>query len=143
MLLLKKFLFKPVHKVLDARQAHVDAVYAEAEEAKARAEADRAAWEEKMQGARAEADSILERAAERARLGGEAILDEAKRRAGGIVQQAEEEAEMTREKAEESMRRELADVSAELAGKLLGREINEDDHRRLIDSFIEGLGETH
>ncbi|MBR6954723.1 MAG: F0F1 ATP synthase subunit B [Clostridia bacterium] len=140
--LLKRFLFKPVHKVLEARQAHVDSVYAEAEEARAEAEGDRTAWEEKMQGVRAEAEGIVNRANERARLNSDAMLDEAKRRAAGIVQQALEEAQLTRKQAEASMRREMADVSTELAGKLLGREINENDHRQFIDSFIEELGET-
>ena len=140
--LLKRFLFKPVRKVLDARQAHVDGVYREAEEARAQAAADQTAWAEKMQGAQAEADGILNRATERARLNSDAMLDEAKRRAAGIVHQAQEEAELTREQSEASMRREMADLSTELAGKLLGREINERDHRQFIDSFIEELGET-
>ena len=140
--LLKRFLFKPVRKVLAARQARVDGVYREAEEARAKAEADQAAWAERMQGARAEAEDIVNRANERARLNSDAMLDEAKRRAAGIVHQAKEEAELTREQAEASMRREMADVSTELAGKLLGREINENDHRQFIDSFIEELGET-
>ncbi len=141
-LLLKRFLFKPVRKVLAARQAHVDGVYQEAEDALAKAETDRAAWAERMQGAQAEAEGIVKRANERARLNSDAMLDEAKRRAAGIVHQAQEEAELTREQAEASMRREMADVSTELAGKLLGREINESDHRQFIDSFIEELGET-
>jgi F-type H+-transporting ATPase subunit b len=141
-LLLKKFLFKPVRNVLAARQAHVDSVYQEAEEARTRAEADQTAWAEKMQGAQAEADGIVNRAAERARLNSDAVLDDAKRRADGIIHQAREEAELTREQAEASMRREMADLSTELAGKLLSREINEKDHRQFIDSFIEELGET-
>lgn len=141
-LLLKRFLFKPVHKVLEARQAHVDGVYQAAQEAREQAETDRQAWSERMQHAQAEAEGIVKSANERARLNSDAMLDEAKRRAAGIVHQAQEEAELTREQAEASMRREMADVSTELAGKLLGREINENDHRQFIDSFIEELGET-
>ena len=56
---MKKFLFKPVRKVLEQRQAHVDGVYAQADEARAKAEADRDAWNARMQGAREEADRIL------------------------------------------------------------------------------------
>ena len=47
-LILKKFLFKPVKKVLDQRAASVESEYSEAERAKAEAQADRDAWDEKM-----------------------------------------------------------------------------------------------
>jgi F0F1-type ATP synthase membrane subunit b/b' len=33
------------------------------------------------------------------------------------------------------------DVSAALAEKMLEREVNENDHRALIDSFIDKIGE--
>ena len=38
------------------------------------------------------------------------------------------------------MKREIADVSAQLTGKLLEREINAEDHRALIDSFLQEIG---
>ena len=37
------------------------------------------------------------------------------------------------------MKREIADVSARLTGKLLQREINEEDHRALIASFLQEI----
>ncbi len=141
--LLKKFLFKPVRKVLDQRQAHVDGVYAQADEALAKAEADKATWAERMSHAREEADAIVARASENAQRSTDVILSDARFRADGIVRQAEEEARLTQLRAEEGIRQEIAGVSAELAGKLLGREINEQDHRDLIDSFIEEMGESH
>ncbi len=141
--LLRKFLFKPVKKVLAQRQAHVDGVYAEADEALAKAEADKAAWAERMTHAREEADAIVNRASENAQRSTDVILADAKSRADGIVRQAEEDARLTQLRAEAGIRRELAGVSAELAGKLLGREINERDHRNLIDSFIAEMGENH
>ncbi len=141
-LLLKKFLFKPVHKVLDARQAQVDGVYVQADEARRKAEADQAAWAERMSHAREEADAIVSRAADNARRNGDLLVSDAKARADGIIRQAEEEAILTRRQAEEDIRRELAGVSTELAEKVLGREINERDHRALIDSFIDSLEDS-
>ena len=38
------------------------------------------------------------------------------------------------------MKREIAEVSTQLTGKLLQREINEEDHRALIDSFLQEIG---
>ncbi len=140
-LILKKFLFKPVRKVLAERQAHVDGVYRQADDALERAQSTQQAWEEKMGEVRAEADRILSVAAENARLTGDAIVGEARAKAEGIVKQAEDEAEMEKRQAEAVFRGELANVSTQLAEKLLAREINEKDHTALIDSFIEELGE--
>ena len=55
---------------------------------------------------------------------------------------AEEEARLTQLRAQEGIRHEIAGVSAELAEKLLGREINEQDHRSLIDAFIDEMEDS-
>ena len=101
-LIVRRFLYKPVKKVLAQRQAHVDGVYEEADEARRRAEADQAAWAERMTHAREEADAIISRAAENARMNSDLMVSDAKNRADGIVRQAEEEALLTRQKAEDS-----------------------------------------
>ena len=44
-------------------------------------------------------------------------------------------------KAEEGIKKEIVEVSTALANKLLEREINAEDHRELIDSFIEKIGD--
>ena len=141
-LLVKKFLFQPVRKVLAQRQAHVDQLYAEADEARAKAEADMGAWAERMAGARAEADSVIAAARESARRTGDIMLDEAKSRADDIVRQAQEDAELEKRRAEEEVRKEMADLSTSLAGKILGREINAEDHQALIDSFLDELDQN-
>ena len=65
-LILKRFLYQPVKRILTTRQAELDGQYAAAREAQDRAEADRRAWDEKMQTAETEAAQILKKATERA-----------------------------------------------------------------------------
>lgn len=135
--IVKKFLFKPVKKMLAERQNAIDSQYANAEAAEQAAMENKAAWEEKIQTAKSEADAILQTAAENARLRGDKLVADAKVRADGIVRTAESEAELERKKAEDSIKREIAEVSAALSEKLLAREIKAEDHRALIDAFIE------
>ena len=45
------------------------------------------------------------------------------------------------QKAEADIKKEIVEVSTALANKLLEREINAEDHRDLIDSFIEKIGD--
>lgn len=140
-LLLKKFLYKPVIGVLEKRRADIEGDYAAADEAKRAALASKTEYEQKLSHAEHEANEVRERAAEAAKRHGEKIIAEAKDRADGMISKAEEQIELDRKKAEADMKREIADVSARLAEKLIGREINEDTHRDLIDSFIDEVGD--
>ena len=142
-LILKKFLFKPVKNVLDKRQSELDESYAAAKEAEEQAEAHRASYESKLAEANARADAILEDATSTAKTRGEKIVAEAKERADGILRTAEFEAELERKKAEAGIKREIVEVSGALAEKMLEREINTEDHRVLIDSFIEKIGDEN
>ena len=137
----KRFLFGPIRNMLNARQADIDHRYAAADEAQRAAEEDRRLWDEKMQGADARAESIIKDATDTAKVRAEQIVSEAGERAEGIVRRAEAEARLERKKATEGIKREIVDVSAALAEKMLEREVNEDDHRALIDSFIDKIGE--
>lgn len=141
-LILKKFLFKPVKKVLAERQKALDERYDEAEKAVAQAEESRNSWEEKMQSAKAEADSIIKTASDDAKHRSDRIVAEARDKADGIVRQAQTEAALEMRKADESIKREIVDVSAVLTEKILGREINTQDHRSMIDSFIDEIGDN-
>ena len=138
--ILKRFLFKPVKKILDARRAAIDADYAQAAAAKAEAEEDRLNYEAAMAAARQTSDQIISEATRTAEHRGNEIVSEARERATDIRRQAEADALLERKKAEDDMKREIADVSARLTGKLLQREINEEDHRALIDSFLQEIG---
>ncbi len=140
-LILKKFLFKPIRNVIASRQAKIDADYAEAEEAKKQAYADKAQWEATLATANAEAQKILDTAHTNASRRSEAMLGLARDKADIIVRRAKEDAELEQRKAKEQIKHDLADVSVLLTEKMLDREINADDHRELIDSFIETIGE--
>ncbi len=140
-LIIKKFLFKPVKKVLEQRQKALDEQYAAAESAELQANENRKAWETKLSQADAKADAILQSATDNAKHRGDKIVAEAKERAEGIIRTAQNEAELERQKATDGIKREIIEVSGALTEKMLEREINTKDHRVLINSFIEKIGD--
>lgn len=140
-LLFKFFLFKPVKKMLAKRQAELDERYNAADEAKRAAEEDRLFWDEKIGTVKAETDEMIKKAQDSAKRQGDTIVSKAKEQADGIIRQAETQAQLEMKKAEDGIKREIVEVSTALANKLLEREINADDHRSLIDSFIEKIGD--
>ena len=140
-LLLKKFLYKPVTKMLADRQSELDARYKAAEEAESSAEENRKIWSEKMDRADAEAEGILREASEKAGAKSERIVSEAKEKAREIMSRAEEEARLEYLKAQDDIKVEIVDLSTALAEKMLKREIKDEDHRELIRSFIDRMGD--
>ena len=142
-LLVKKFLFKPVKAVLAKRQAEIDEQYKAAESAQTAAEENRAAWEDKMATADATADQTIKNAAETATRRADKIVADARAEADGIVRRAEAQAVLERQNAEAAMRREIVEVSTQIAEKMLEREIQADDHRDMIDAFLDRIGDDH
>ena len=85
-------------------------------------------------------DQIIAEATRAAERRSGEIVAEAREKATELRRQAEADAVLERKKAADDMKREIADVSTRLTGKLLQREINEEDHRSLIDSFLTEIG---
>lgn len=142
-LILKKFLFKPVKKVLETRQAEVDSLYSSAKDAEDMAKSHKKEWEDKLRNANEEADSIIYDATETAEKRSGKIISEAMQKADDIIRRAESEAELELKKAEDGIKMEIVNVSALLTEKMLKREINTEDHRTLIDSVIEKIGDNN
>jgi F-type H+-transporting ATPase subunit b len=142
-LIIKKFLYKPVKNVMAQRQAQIDADFAAAALDKQTAAQDRAELQRQLSGAREKADALIAEATLAADQRGEKIVEEAKLRADGIVRRAQADAAQELKRAEATIKQEIVEVSGALAEKLLEREINQQDHRALIDSFIEEIGDEN
>lgn len=141
-LLLKKFLYQPVKRMLAKREEELAAVYGQAEQARADADRAKATWEQTVSGADSEADRIIKTATEQAKVRSDRMMEEAREQAAGIVQRAEAEGELAKERARAEIRQEIIEVSGALTEKMLGREIRPEDHEDLIDQFIDGVGES-
>lgn len=141
-LLVKKFLYKPVKKMLDERQKSIEDDYAAASTAKEQALRDQQLYNEKLQDAKVEADRLIKNAVELAGNREREILAEAKEKADGIRRRAENDAALERKKAEDGIKREIVEVSTLLTEKLLERELSSEDHHRFVDSFIESIGDS-
>lgn len=140
-LIIKKFFYKPVKKMIAKREESIQSQFDRAEDAEKQANELKAEWEDKMTSAKQDADEIIKSASEKAKITADRIVSDANLRAEEIVKRAEGEAELEKKKAEQDIKREIVEVSSTIAEKMLEREVNVDDHRDLIDSFIEKIGE--
>ena len=142
MYLIKRFLFKPVNDMLEKRRALADAQIREAEQAKADADAIKTEYEQNMKEAKEKANEILITAQKTAALQSEEMLKEATAQAAALKSKAESDIAQEKRKAVNEIKDEIGGMAVEIAGKVIEREISEEDHTKLIDEFIANVGEA-
>ena len=133
-LFLKKLLFKPVKNMIDSRQAEIDGMYSDAEAMKAK-------YEEKISVAEQESEDIRRNALKQAQLKEEQILKEASEQAGRILERASEEIELEKKRALNEVKNEVSELAIGIASRVIERDVSKEEHKELIDSFIDGIGE--
>ncbi len=121
----------------DAKSA--EAVLA-AERASEEAEKSRAAVEVALGEAQAEAAKLLGEARERAETRERDIVDKAKREAEAMIASARSTIHAEQEKALSAIRSEVVELSLQAAGRVLGRNVDSDDDRRLVSELVAGEG---
>ena len=141
-LLVKKFLWKRVMAVLDARQKEIDGIYDAAGKDRDEAAQLKEEYTERMTNAREEADRLVRNAVDTAQNRGDAIVKEAQAEAAHMKQKAESEIEQEKRKAYSERMGEISGMAADIAGRMVEREINADDHKELVEEFIKKAGEA-
>lgn len=140
-LILKKFLYKPVKKVLANRESEINKEYEEAERIKNEANDLKNSWQQKMDSAKHKADSVIKEATATAQLRHDNIIDEANDKANRIVTQAQEQAELEHKKIYSEIKHDVVDISTMITEKMLNDKMSEENHHDLIDMCIEELGD--
>jgi F-type H+-transporting ATPase subunit b len=140
--LIKKFLWKRVMAVLDKRQQEIDGIYDAAGKDREDAKQLKEEYTARMSSAREEADRLVKNAVDTAHRRGDAIVAEAKNEATHMKQKAESEIEQEKRKAYSELMGEISGMAADIAGRMVEREINADDHRELVEEFIKSAGEA-
>ena len=137
----KKFLFGPVMKIITDRQQEIDDMYTQADSAKEEAVKLQAEYEDKLSQAAATSERLVKEATVRAQGREEEIIREANERAEAIRAKASADIAQEKKKALNDAKDEISVIALAIAGKVVGRELNAEDQSKLVDSFIEELGE--
>lgn len=140
--LIKRFLFKPINNILAKRKEMADAQIQDAVKAREEAEAMKSQYEQDMIQAKNKANEIVDSAQKTATAQSEELLREASRQAAAMKNKAEADIEQEKRKAVNEIKDEIGGMAMEIAGKVIEREISEEDHAKLIDDFIANVGET-
>ena len=140
MFLVKVFFLDKIKAILDARREAADKEITDAKAAKEEAMVIKATYEQNMLESRAKADKILLSAQQTATQRSEQIISEAQRSVVAMKQKAEAEIAHEKKRVLNDAKNEISDIAMAIAGKVVGRELNADDHAKMVDKFIDELG---
>ncbi len=140
--LIKKFLFKPINEILEKRRNMTEKELKGAREAKEKAETMKKEYETSLSEAQAEAAEIVATAQKEAQGKADNIVKEAKEQAAALTAKAEADIEQEKKKAINEAKDTIGGLAMDIAGKVVEKEIDENDHKKLIDEFINNVGEA-
>ena len=137
------FLAKPIKRALSGRREEIEKTLAEAKRIKEEAEAKFAEYDLKLARATeeiAEISDSIRREGEREKIN---IIESANQMAIKIEQDAENAAELEVAKARTELQREAVQLAVGIAEELLKKNFTKDDDARLIDEYMQKVGELH
>lgn len=140
-LVARKFLFKPVHKLITDRQNEIDGMYADAGKAKADAQEMAAEYQRKLADAQATSERLVKEAVVRGQNREEEIVRQANAEAAAILSKAEADVQQEKKKAVNDAKDEIAEMAMAIASKVVERELSSDDQSALVERFIDELGD--
>ena len=98
--------------------------------------------EEALAGSREEAATIVETAKETAEKNKASILADTTEEVSRLKQKANQEIAQSKAEALRSIKGDVADLSIDLASKIIGQTLDKEAQSQLIDSYIDKLGDA-
>ena len=141
-LVLKHFLFNKVNKVIEERQNDIQQSYDKAEEAEKNAQKLEADYNEKIGQAKEESAEIIRDATRKAQVRADEIIDEARVEAKGIRTNAEAEIEREKKIAVNAIKDEISQIAFSAAAAVVEKDLTSEDNEKLIEKFIDNVGEV-
>ncbi len=141
--IIRKFLFKPVNKIIKEREDEIadansqaDLIRKEAEELKASLDGEAERLEQLKKDTLAESNSKATREYER-------IVGEARNKAKMIIEEAESEAESAQERIRKEKENEISETILNAASAMIAGKTGSDEDRKLLDLFLAKAGEEN
>ena len=132
----------PLINALDKREEDIREALASAEKARQDAEKASSEYEDMMKKAQVEAQQIVadgKAAGERVKNDIESAAND---KADEIIEKAKTQIDAERRKAIQEIKSSVVDLSIDAAAKVIERNLDSDDNRKLVDQALEGIGQA-
>lgn len=137
---LHRFLYKPLLGAIQAREDEINNSLKKAAEDRAEADRLRKEFEAQIGNAQREAQDIVNTAVKNATAAKEQIEAEARARAAELLENATRTIEQEKSKALAALREEVANLAVSVAGRVIEKNLDTEEQRRLANSFVAEVG---
>lgn len=134
---MSKWVLPRVNALLEERRAKIQGELEKAEQTRQAAEQELADYRTQLAGAREEANKIIEEARRTADQLRADLVAKAEQDAQATVDRARAEIRAERDRVFQELRTEVGQIAVELAGRVVGKEIDKQTHQRLIEEYID------
>lgn len=138
--LLQKFAFRPLFGIMEKRRQLVKDEIAAAEESRKAAEQYLAEQKQVLEEARRQAYEMIEQAKNSSTKQAEEIIQAARIEANRLKEEALREIESEKNKAVAALRSQVSGMSVLIASKIIEKQIDEKSHQELIERYLQEAG---
>lgn len=140
-LLLSYLLFNPARNLLEKRQNGIREQMETAAKEKSDAEQFKAEYDTKLKNVSKEAEEILTETRKKALKKENDIVNEAKEEAARVLERANREVELEKNKVKDEVKQEMISVATAMAGKIVANSLDESEQSQLIADTLEEMGD--
>jgi F-type H+-transporting ATPase subunit b len=133
---LMKKVFPKLKETIEARENTIQENLESAESSKAEAQSQLDEYKQQLAEARSEANRIIEEARQSAEQVRKDLTAKAERDAEAIVARAQEQISAERDRTVQELQSSISDITIELAEKVVGRSLDDDTQRQMVDAYI-------
>ncbi len=137
LVLLYVFAYKPILRMLDERSRRIKEGQESAEQAKQREEQAEQEFQNRLEQARKEGQSIVGKANEAASRMREEGRQQARQDADTMIERARAEIQRERDQAIDQLRKEFADTAVKAAERVINESLDKERHSKIIDETLE------
>ena len=133
--------YKPLKKMMKKRSDAINAMVEDTKQNQAIAKEAAQQKDQTIEEGRVEAEQILNNARRQAEFERQRVIEDANAEAARRLQKADEDIASAKAASLEETRKEIIDVAMLASTQLLGRDVDEEDNRRLVASFVDELND--
>lgn len=137
---LTKVAFPRLRSAVEQREKKIQEDLDAAEQSRNEADEQREEYKKQLADARSEANRIIEEARQQAEQVRKDMTGKAQEEADQIVSRAQEQIQAERSRTVQELQGTIADLSIELAEKVVGRSLDDGSQREMVDAYIREVG---
>ena len=142
-IILWKFGWPMFEAMLEKREKTIAEALEKSEEARIESERVLAEYQKQLSDAKAQAAKIVSDAKETAEAVRADITKQAQEESAAMIEKARVAIEAEKQAAMNDLRNSVADLSVDVASRLVASDLNDDEHRKIIERYLNEAGSFH